>query len=126
MKKSDPLPRQTDALRAAVPFSEAKALPARDVDLLIELEEQRHLLALIAPHFLTPNELAVITRTLNLDGEGYPSRRTIAKELKMSLAVVLDYEREALASIKQHFQRALAEYERQNFIERKAERRRSA
>lgn len=127
MKKSDPLPRQTDALRAAIPISKAKALPARSIDQLIELEEQRRLLALITPRFLTPNELAIITRTFNLDGEGYRSRRGIAKELKMSLATVLEYEREALESIKQYFPIALAEYERQNFIKRhKTHRRASA
>lgn len=118
MKISDPLPRQNDALRGAVSICQAKVLPAQNIDLVIQREEQKKLLTLLASSFLTVDEFAVIARRLDLDGQGCQSRRAIADELCMSLSAVLEYERAALTSIDQNFTSALAAYQ-QHFIQRK-------
>ncbi len=119
MKVSDPLPLQKDALRyATVSMGATRTLPGCNIDLFIELGEQRKVLALVAREFLAAEELAVITRILNLDGEGYASRRYVAEELGMSLETVLKHERGAIESIKQNFSRVLGRYERQAYIAR--------
>jgi hypothetical protein len=85
----------------------------------MQLEDEKLLLAEIAPSFLTANEFAVITRALNLNGEGAMSRRDIAKELQMTTTEVMDYKRDALDSIKANFPSAQAEYERQHCIKQR-------
>ena len=98
MKLTIPI-RQTDALRHSVPLGVAIVLRAPSLDTMIELQEKKELLALLLPTFLTSKEYDIIARQLGLGGKDRLSLREIAKELKLSLWEVMDYNRTAQESI---------------------------